>query len=131
MFSKLMITTALFGFSTVAFATDDVEKTETETEKIVVQEESAPAPKAVKKSNSFDDDEEEFNIDFSKTAEAKTDFVDDIPLDFDITDDPNNHKATVKRVVDEPVEVETATEAQVKEAKDVEWSFDVAGDEEE
>ena len=75
--------------------------------------------------------EEDFTIDFSKTAEVKTDFVDDIPLDFEITDDPNNHKSTVKRVTEDVIEVEQVSEEQVKEAKDVDWSFDLNADEEE
>ena len=129
MISKSIFIATLIGFSTVAFAGDDVEKSDTEN--IVVKEESAPAPKPVKKDKPFEDEDEGINIDFSNTAEVKAEFVDDIPLDFEITDDPNNHKTTVKRVVEEPIEVETATEEQVKEAKDVEWSFDVNADEEE
>ena len=133
MFSKSILTLTLMGFSTMAFAADEVEKSESEQETIVVKEESAPvpAPKPIKKKSLFEDEEEDFSIDFSKSAEAKSDFVDEVPLDFEITDDPNNHKTTVKRPVEDPIEVETATEEQVKEAKDVDWSFDVDADEEE
>ena len=129
MISKSIFIATLIGFSTVAFAGDDVEKSDTEN--IVVKEESTPAPKPMKKNKPFDDEDEDIAIDFSNTAEVKTNFVDDIPLDFEITDDPNNHKQTVRRVAEETIEVEEGDKQSAEEAKDVEWSFELNGDEEE
>ena len=137
MISRLSIALALFSFSTISFANDEVEEAKIiDTVEVSVEVEKAPAPApkvAVIKGPAFDDDEEEdFSIDFSNTDDnaEKTEFVDDIPMDFDITDDANQHKATVKRVAEESIELEEISAEENEEAKSVEWTFDVDADEE-
>ena len=134
MISKLSIAVAFFGFSSVAFANDETATTaETAPVEVEAQAEiavKAPAKPEAKKKTAFeDDDEEDFTIELGGEAQ-KSAIVDEV-LDYELTDTTTRPGAPV-RVVEEDNGDEPEIDAKLaEEASEVEWSFDVDGDEEE